>query len=111
MLVRRAHRIAMLAEHLGTGIAETENGLVNVPHGIKITASSEQVKEARLLAIGVLVLVHQDLEKLSLHPVANRRVLFKEPDGEVFEIGEVEGSEFLLLLRIEGVEALQNLDQ
>ena len=46
--------------------------------------------QARLLAVGVLKLVHQDVVELAPQALAGLGVVFQQADRELFEIGEIE---------------------
>jgi hypothetical protein len=111
MLVACLNMIAMAAEDLRAGVAKAEDGLVDIADGIEVAATAQEVEQPRLLAIGVLILVHQDLAKLALHALAHGCIFFEQTDGEVLEVGEIESAELLFFFGIRRIEAQQNLDQ
>ena len=78
------------AKHLRLGVAEAENGLVDVAHGVEIAGPPQQSEQLGLLAVGVLKLVHQDVVELRLNARAGFGVFLKQPHRELFQIREIE---------------------
>ena len=57
-------RLRYSAKPLRLGVAEAEDGLIDVAHGIEAVGRPHQPQQLRLLPVGVLKLVHQDVVEL-----------------------------------------------
>ena len=82
--------VAVLREALRLGVAESEDRLVDVADGVEAAGAAGSAEEPRLLAVGVLKLVHQDVVELRLQARPRLRAVLQQPHGELFEVGEIE---------------------
>ena len=71
-------------------MAEAEDGLVDVAHGVEAVRRADEFEQPGLLAVGVLELVHQDMVELPAQAGAGIGVVLQQADGELFEVGEIE---------------------
>ena len=105
------HLFAILLEPLRLGMAEAEDRLVDVAHRVEPVRRADQFEQPRLLPVGVLELVHQDLVELALQARAGLRVLLQQPHRELFQVREIQRAGIALPLPVELVEAPQDLEQ
>ena len=103
--------VAVGGEARGFGVAEAEDGLIDVADGVEAVGRADEFDESGLLAVGVLKLVHQDVVELAAQAGAGIGMVFEQAHGELFEVGEIERAGLLFALAIETVEAAKNLDQ
>ena len=103
--------VAVAGEAGGLGVAEAEDGLVDVADGVEAVGRAYQIDHARLLGVGVLKLVHQDVIELAAQAGLGVGRFFQQADGELLEVGEIERAGLQFTIAIQGVEPAQHVEE
>ena len=109
---RRFVNLAAVArEALRLGVAKAENGLVDIADRVEAIGRADERQELRLLSVGVLKLIHQDVVELRAQAGARLRMGLEQPDRVLFEVREIEHAGQPLALAVESVEAAEDIEQ
>ena len=77
MLALVLHARSIRMEHPRVGVPESVDRLIDIAHRLKTVGGSQQIQQLRLLSIGILKLIHQDVIELAADALARFFVLFQ----------------------------------